>query len=153
MEPAQPTTSATLLPNAPLTDEIRAFLDRPFVGTLATLDDDGAPRQAVIWYRLDADDCILVNSLAGRRWPTNLLRDGRASLAVTDPDDPYSWIGLEATVTDVIDDVETARDDIVALAHRYHDDSPEPGLIRRFRSQQRISFRLAIDAIHDHLED
>jgi PPOX class probable F420-dependent enzyme len=153
MEPAQPTTSATVLARAHITSAIRALLDRPIVATLASIDEDGRPRQAVIWYRLDGDDRILVNSLAGRRWPTNLLRDGRASLAVTDPDDPYAWIGIDATVNQVVDDVEVARDDIVALAHRYHDNQPEAGMIRRFRSQQRLSFRLAIDAVHDHLED
>ena len=51
---------------------------------LATLDPDGTPRQAVIWYRLDPDGRITVNSAEGRRWPANLRRDPRCSLAVVD---------------------------------------------------------------------
>ena len=52
---------------------------------------------------------------------------------------------------EVIDDVATARDDIVALAVRYDEDDEES--VTRFRSQERISFRLRIVAFHDHLDD
>jgi len=77
------------------------------------------------------------------------LRSRRASLAVVDERDGMRWLGLSCTVGDVIDDVARARADIVALAHRYEDTAPET--IAKFMSQQRISFRLQIDAIHDHL--
>ena len=153
MEPAHSPAPVVASPRAGLTPEIRAFLEQPWVATVATLDADGTPRQAVVWFRLDPDDTILLNSLAGRRWPSNLLRDGRAAIAVTNPDDPFSWVGINGSVRAVVDNVEVARDDIVALAHRYHDNSPEPGLIARFRSQQRVSFHVAIETLHDHLED
>ena len=65
----------------PLPDHVRAFLAAPGrFATLATLDPDGTPRQAVIWYRLDADGRIVINSADGRRWPANLRRDPRCSL-------------------------------------------------------------------------
>jgi len=51
----------------------------------------------------------------------------------------------------VIDDVGTARDDIVALAERY--DEADDESVVSFRTQQRISFRLRVIAVHDHLED
>jgi hypothetical protein len=47
--------------------------------------------------------------------------------------------------------VPTARDDIVALAVRYGEADEES--VARFRSQDRISFRLRIVAVHDHLEE
>jgi hypothetical protein len=65
--------------------------------------------------------------------------------------DSFNWVGLQLEVDEVIDDVATARDDIVELAVRYgraDDDS-----VARFRSQERISFRLRILSAHDHLED
>lgn len=134
-----------------LSGRIRAFLAEPNYATLATAGTDGEPHQAVIWYRLDPDDRILINSRSPRRWPADLQRDGRCSLAVTDLHDPMRWVGLQATVEEVTEDVEQARDDIVALAVRYDDAGDET--VARFRSQPRISFRLRIVRAHDHLED
>ena len=60
-------------------------------------------------------------------------------------------MGAQVAVEDVIDEVTVAREDIVALAVRYGEDDDES--VASFRSQQRISFRLRITSIHDHLED
>jgi PPOX class probable F420-dependent enzyme len=140
-----------LPPPATLPERVRDFLEQPLYPTLATVGEDGEPHQAVIWYRLDPDGRILVNSRAKRRWPDELQRDGRASLAVPDLDDPFSWVGLQVVVESVIDEVATAREDIVALAVRYDEDDDES--VEKFRSQDRISFRLRIVAVHDHLEE
>jgi PPOX class probable F420-dependent enzyme len=140
-----------LPPPAALSDRVRSFLEQPLYPVLATAGPDGEPHQAVIWYRLDADDRILVNSRSPRRWPDDLVRDGRASLAVTDLEDPFRWVGLQAVVESVIDDVGVAREDIVALAVRYEEDDEES--VAKFRTQNRISFRLRIVAVHDHLEE
>jgi hypothetical protein len=134
-----------------LSPEVRAFLGAPHVATLATVTEAGGPAQAVIWYRLDPDDTILVNSRLPRRWPTSLLTNGRASLAVLDERDGMRWVGLDCRVSAVEEDVQRAREDIVELAHRY--DDTDPGTLATFRSQQRISFHLAIERIHDHLNE
>ena len=139
-----------LPPPAALSDAVRAFLEQPLYPSLATVGADGSPHQAVIWYRLDPDDRILVNSRAPRRWPDELRRAGRASLAVPDLDDPMRWVGLLVVLEDVIDDVAVAREDIVALAVRY--DEADEESVASFRTQDRISFRLRIVAVHDHLE-
>ena len=107
----------------------------------------------MIWYRLNPDDTILVNARVDRRWPVNLRREGRGSFSICDPADPFSWVGVTGRVVEVVDDLESARDDIVALAHLYHDGQPDPEDIAMFRTQQRVSFRISIDAVHDHLED
>ncbi len=140
-----------LPPPAALSERVRKFLEQPLYPTLATVGADGTPHQAVIWYRLDPDGHILVNSRNPRRWPDELRRVGRASLAMTDPHDPMRWVGLQVVVEDVIDDVPVAREDIVALAVRYDEDDAES--VANFRTQERISFRLRITAVHDHLEE
>jgi PPOX class probable F420-dependent enzyme len=140
-----------LPPPATLSDRVRAFLEQPLYPTLATLGADGEPHQAVIWYRLEPDDRILVNSRTPRRWPAELRRDGRGSLAIPDLGDPFNWVGLQAVVETVIDDVAQAREDIVALAERYEEADEES--VARFRTQERISFRLRIVAVHEHLEE
>jgi PPOX class probable F420-dependent enzyme len=140
-----------LPPPAQLSDRVRRFLERPLYPSLATVGQDGTPHQAVIWYRLEPDDTILVNSRSPRRWPAELRREGRGSLAVSDHEDPFNWVGLQTVVEEVIDDVPTARDDIVELAVRY--DEADEESVARFRSQDRISFRLRIVAVYDRLED
>jgi PPOX class probable F420-dependent enzyme len=133
-----------------ISDRVRAILVEPNYATLATIGEDGTPHQAVIWYRFDPDDRILVNSRSPRRWPAELRRDGRASLAVTDRADPMRWVGLQTLVETVVDDVAIAREDIVALAVRYG--GADAATVATYRTQQRISFRLRIVAVHEHLE-
>jgi PPOX class probable F420-dependent enzyme len=143
-----PPTSTTL------SERARAFLDANRFATIATTDPDGSPRQAVIWYRLDGDEIVL-NSLVGRRWPSNLGRDPRISVAVGDGADGYRWVGLTGSVT-VVEDQPTAQADIAEMARRYHADDPEQAerLIRdRFERQPRVSFRVTIETVHDHLDD
>jgi len=148
MEPAQSPT----LSSPALTGRVRAFLDRPLFASVATTDANGAPRQAVIWYRLEADGRILINSRVTRFWPANLRRDGRVSLAVLG-EDGYAWVGVTGHVDDVDDDPARALADIEALAWRYHPDGPDPADLESYRAYPRITFRIAIDRVHDHLED
>lgn len=138
-------------PAVELSERVREFLAQQLYPTLATAGADGTPHQAVIWYRLDPDGRILVNSRSPRRWPDELRTAGRASLAFTDPGDAMRWVGAQVEVDQVVDDVAAARDDIVALAERY--DEADDDSIAAFRSQPRISFYLRITGIHDHLSD
>ena len=134
-------------------DRVRTFLGASNFATIATLDPDGTPRQAVVWYTLDGDD-LVINSAVGRRWPANLMRDPRISMSVTDRGDGYRWVGLTGSVIAVRDQA-TAQADIAAMARRYQADEPDKAerLIRdRFLRQERISFRLTVDAVHDHLD-
>ena len=135
-----------------LPDKIHEFLDHDHYATIATVDPDGGPRQATIWYTLDGDS-IVVNSLAGRRWPANLLRDPRISIAITDGADGYRWVGITGTVEPITGQT-IAHGDITAMARRYHAHEPEvlPAMIARFESQERISFRIRILAVHEHLD-
>jgi PPOX class probable F420-dependent enzyme len=135
-----------------LTPHVRAFLEAPLVATVATIDPDGGPRQVVVWYCLEDDGRILLNSNAPRRWCTNLVRDPRVALSVIDPEDGYRWVGLVGVVDEVVDEPGRAREDIIALAHRYHPDGPTQASIDHFRSQPRVSFRVRLTGIHDHLE-
>jgi PPOX class probable F420-dependent enzyme len=138
----------------PFPDTIREFLDDLRFATISTLDPDGMPRQAVIWYAVDGDE-IVINSALGRRWPTNLLRDPRVALSVIDARDGYRWVGLTGTV-EAITDRGTTQADIAATARRYHADEPDEAeriISERFERQDRISFRFRAGTIHDHLDE
>ena len=140
-----------LPPRAPLPDHVREYLERPLYAVISTVGTGRAPHQAVIWYRLEPDGGVLVNSRSPRRWPRELEQERQASLAFPDLDDPMRWVGLDTVVEEVVDKVEQARDDIVALAVRYGEDDDDS--VAAFRTQQRISFRLRVIAVADHLDD
>jgi PPOX class probable F420-dependent enzyme len=136
-----------------LPDDVRAFLGGTRFATISTIDPDGSPRQAVVWYRLVGDEIVL-NSAVGRRWPTNLLRDSRIGFSVIDAADGYRWVGLRGTVTPV-EDQATAQADIAEMARRYHADDPakaERIIHRQFERQARISFRMRIAGVVTHFD-
>jgi PPOX class probable F420-dependent enzyme len=138
----------------PFPEPIRIFLDDLRFATIATLDPDGAPRQAVVWYAVDGDE-IVINSALGRRWPANLLRDPRIAFSVADGTDGYRWVGLTGTVQ-AITERATTQADIAGMARRYHAGEPAKAerLIRdRFERQERVTFRFRPAALHDHLDD
>jgi PPOX class probable F420-dependent enzyme len=130
----------------------REFLERPVMfATLATLEADGSPLQAFIWYTL-RDGTIVINSAVGRRWPTNLLRDPRFSLVVAQA---YEWVGVRG-LAEALADQAQAQADIAAMARRYHAAEPEKAerlIHERFERQERISFVLRPRSITEHPDD
>ena len=117
----------------------------PRYATLATINPDGSPHQIVIWFLL-RDDVLVVNSRRGRRWPSNLLRDGRANLAVYEAEDAVTInCALEAVYED-----DRAQADIAEMAHRF--DTPEMAAreIRRFQTEQRVTFVLRPTKVSIH---
>jgi PPOX class probable F420-dependent enzyme len=126
---------------------IRAFLERPRrFATIATVDADGMPRQAVVWYRVEPDGSILVNSLVGRRWPDNLLRDPRVSLIV--PDD-YQYIAIRG-VAERLHEGQAAEEDIIALARLYERGDELTKREAGFRGLKRISFLIRPKSVTVH---
>ncbi|HEY6056562.1 MAG TPA: pyridoxamine 5'-phosphate oxidase family protein [Candidatus Limnocylindrales bacterium] len=100
-----------------LPPDVAEFLAAPRHAVIATHDEDGQVRQAVVWYAL-TDEGILMNALEGRRWPTNLRRDPRLSFTVFDGEE---YVILRGTAV-VIDDPERGLEEARALAERYGGD-------------------------------
>ncbi len=123
------------------------------MASVATIDPDGKPRQTVTWFRHEPDGRILINGRLPRRWCANLLRDPRVSLSLIDAANGYTWLGLTGIVDEVVDDVTVAREHIVELANRYHDNNPDPTTIASYRSQPRLSYLIRITGVYEHFED
>jgi PPOX class probable F420-dependent enzyme len=143
-----PTRTAT-----PLPDRVRTFFDSERFATISTIDPDGAPRQAVVWYALDGDEFV-INSRVGRRWPSNLLRNPRIAFSVIDNEDSARWAGITGTAR-AITDRATAQADIAGMARRYEADDPDEvrQSIASFETQDRISFRFRAETVYDRLAD
>jgi len=130
-----------------LSPQARAFLTAtpPRYATLATINRDGSPHQIVIWFLLRGDE-IVVNSRRGRRWPANLARDGRASLAVYDAEDA---INIGCAVERVYEG-NAAQADIAEMAVRFDTPQVAQREIARFRTEERVSFVLRPTKVHLH---
>ncbi len=130
-------------------EAIRRFLASTRFAVIATVNADGSPHQAVVWYRLD-DDTITINSAEGRRWPSNLRRDPRISFFV---EDGYQWISVRGSV-EVIEDRAVALADIASMAYRYQDDRAEAEKqIDVYRTQARVSFRIRPTSVSASLDE
>ena len=137
----------TISPAAELSGEVLDFLRTPGRhAVIGTVDPDGSPHQAVTWYRLDGAT-VVVNSLVGRRWPANLMRDGRISITVADGPD---WVAIRGRV-ETVEDQPTAQADIAAMAHAYESPAEATISIARFRGQLRVSFRVRPDRVHTEI--
>ena len=135
----------TLAPN------VRSFLTEPVrYATIATINPDGSPHQIVIWFLLREDAVrgfhLVVNSKRGRRWPSNLDRDGRASLAVYQADDAVT---IECEVASSYEGPD-ALADISEMAHRYDSAEDAAAGIRRFSTERRVTFILRPTRIVEH---
>jgi PPOX class probable F420-dependent enzyme len=128
-----------------LSDAARRFLDAPRFAVISVLNPDGAPLQAVIWYRLEGD-AIIFNSRVGRQWPTDLMRDRRISVIVADGYDYVEMRGRVEIDRDPVRGLEVISD----LARRYHSD---PGKVAReiekFSHETRVTFALRPDRIFE----
>ena len=127
---------------------IRAFLERPRFATLSTVNADGAPFSAVVWYALEGDR-ILFNSADGRRWPANLRRDPRVAIMI---EEGYNYVQIIGRVH-IIDDQGAAQAQMAKITARYIT-KPEilAERIAEFKKQTRSGIELSSTAILTHGE-
>jgi PPOX class probable F420-dependent enzyme len=132
------------MPRSGLNARQREFLEEKRFAVVSTINPDGSPHQAVMWYLLDGD-AIVLNSKEGRVKDRNLARDPRLSLVV---EDGYRWIRVDGTVR-ADDDRSVAQADIRRIAARYYDDQARVDEAMRtlFGKQHRISYRMTVTRV------
>lgn len=129
-----------------LSQDIRSFLSAiPRYATIATVNPDGSPHQTVIWF-LMRGDWLVVNSRHGRRWPSNLRREGRANVCVYQSEDAVT---VDCAVEREYEG-EEAQADIAAMALRYDTPDVAVGEIARYRTERRLSFILRPTRVRVH---
>lgn len=103
--------------DAALTQEDRDLLHGRNFAHLATLMADGSPHVAPVWVD-ERDGKVLVNTAEGRVKITNVGRDPRVAVSVTDSANPYRWVSIRGRVVRIIE--EGAEDHIDELSRRYN---------------------------------
>ena len=130
-----------------LSADARRFLEAPRFAVVATVNPDGSPLQAVVWFRLEGD-AIVFNSRVGRRWPSNLARDRRGSVTVSDG---YNYVDLRGEV-DIDNDPDVGQAVIADLSRRYRLSKEKAEAdIAGFATQRRVTFRLRPSRIFERL--
>jgi PPOX class probable F420-dependent enzyme len=93
----------------------RRLLDRKNFATVATLNPDGGPHSAVVWFIRDGDT-LLFSTTAARKKARNLARDPRISVSVFELHNPYNSVEIRGTA-ELVEDPNKALP--LKLSHRY----------------------------------
>jgi PPOX class probable F420-dependent enzyme len=80
-----------------LPESHRDLLERPVFAHLATLRPDGSPQSSVMWFAWDGEK-VRFSHTSTRQKYRNLLRDGRISFHVQDPENPYRTLEVRGLV-------------------------------------------------------
>jgi PPOX class probable F420-dependent enzyme len=126
---------------ADLTDAgVRELLENPNHAVISSHDEDGWITSTVVWVDVE-DGALAVNSSVGRVWPSNLQRDPRATLLITNESNPYEYAEIRGTAEARTDGADAHID---RLAKKYigQDEYPyrQPG-------EQRIKFLIKPERI------
>ncbi|MFK0160747.1 PPOX class F420-dependent oxidoreductase [Streptomyces sp. NPDC090499] len=99
-------------------EEWRAFVSHGTrTGKLSTVNADGSPHVAPVWFLLDGDELVFntgKDTVKGR----NLARDGRVALCVDDDRPPFHFVVLNGHAR-LSEDLGELRDSATRIAARY----------------------------------
>ncbi|MBX3279046.1 MAG: PPOX class F420-dependent oxidoreductase [Acidobacteria bacterium] len=92
------------------------LFEKPAFANLATLMPDGRPQVTPVWCDYDGEN-VVFNTAVGRVKDRNLQRDGRVSLSILDPANPYRYLEVRGAVVERT--LEGADEHINKMAKKY----------------------------------
>lgn len=107
-----------------------ALIDKPVTACLATTKASGKTQLTPVWLNHDGT-YLQLNSVRGRVKDRNLRARPDLTLLLINPENPYHWISIDGTVTEIIDEDDPQRgkqatDNIDDLAESYLGVRPYP---------------------------
>ncbi|MEO6726568.1 MAG: PPOX class F420-dependent oxidoreductase [Blastocatellia bacterium] len=97
-------------------DKYSDLFDKKVFASLATVMPSGSPQVTPVWIDYDGEN-VVFNTATGRQKDKNLQADGRVSLALIDPDNPYRYLEVRGVVVERTTD--GADDHINKMAKKY----------------------------------
>lgn len=88
-----------------LPESHRDLLERPLFAHLATLRPDGSPQSSVMWFAWDGQRARFSHTSTRQKY-RNLVKDGRVSFHIQDPDSPYRTLEVRGRVESMDPDVD-----------------------------------------------
>jgi PPOX class probable F420-dependent enzyme len=110
------------------------FLDlfkKPAFASLATVMPDGSPQVTPVWIDYDGR-YLMVNSAKGRVKDRNMRSNPRVAVSILDPDNPYRYLQVRGTVSEITEEGADAHIDRMAKKYLNLDRYPNraPGEVR-----------------------
>ena len=85
-----------------LPDDVRALIDAPTVGHIATVMPDGAPHCVPVWVGIEGERLAILTS-PGSRKARNLERDPRVSISLADAAQPNRMAHVRGRVSERVE--------------------------------------------------
>ena len=118
-------------------DKYADLMNKKIFAGLATLMPDGTPQVTPVWFDFDGGN-LLFNTAVGRQKDKNLQRDGRVSLMLIDPENPYRYLEVRGRVAERT--LDGADDHINKMARKYLDKDVYPF---RAPGEVRVIYKIA----------
>jgi len=127
---------------AAIPDSHADLLKKPAFANLATINADGSPQVTPVWVDFDGTN-VIVNTARGRVKARNLAREPRVALSISDPENPYRYLGIQGRVVEMTESGGDAHIDKMAKKYLGKDTYPfrAPGEVR-------VVVKIAPDKVH-----
>ena len=121
--------------------EVEDFLGEVITAVVGTKRSDGSVQLNPCWYEY-RDGLLWLNSAEGRQWPDHVREEGRVTLFMGDPGNPWRWAQVQGRLVDWTH--EGADEHIDRLSLRY---TGNPVYQARKEGEQRVILRVAPERI------
>lgn len=115
---------------------------KPAFANLATVMKDGTPQVTPVWVDFDGSH-VLINTAAGRLKDTNMAARGQVGLSISDPENPYRYLGIQGTVAERVE--AGADEHIDRMAMKYMGKEKYPF---RAEGEVRVIYRIEPTKVH-----
>ena len=131
-----------------ISPHIDEFLSQTLVGVISTVDTQGRPRSAPIWYQWEDGAAYFFTGRGTLKW-RNLSRDPHASLCVDWREPPYKSVIVDGTIEEV---GRPLYDLVLSMATRYYGEEEGRDFAESYREDNPgvVIFRLIPSRIADY---
>jgi PPOX class probable F420-dependent enzyme len=127
---------------AAIPDQYKDLLQKKAFAHLGTVMKDGSPQVTPIWVDYDGTH-VRINSAKGRWKDKNMRNRPKVALSILDPDNPYRYMQIRGTVTEVTESGADAHIDSLAKKYLGQDKYPyrQPGEVR-------VIYKIAVERVN-----
>ena len=129
---------------------VEEFLRQTLVGVISTIDKNGRPRTAPIWFHWENGSAYMFTDRGSLKW-RNIQRNPYASLCVDWREPPYRSVILDGLVEEVD---RPLHELVLMMALRYYGDKVGVEFAQEYKDQSAnvAAFRLVPERIANYLE-
>jgi len=126
---------------AAIPDQYKDLLQKKAFAHLGTVMKDGGPQVTPIWFDYDGTH-VRINSAKGRWKDKNMRNRPKVALSILDPDNPYRYMQIRGTVTEITENGADTHIDSLAKKYLGQDKYPfrQPG-------EERVIYKIAVERV------